>query len=276
MCPACRAPIALDDAVCGRCSLAVRPTCAVCAEALWVGVDACPGCGEAVENVAGPEVAEAAIAAEPLPLLPPHIEDARFVPRAPAPDEAWPAEGLANGRRRRQWLHVLAVGVASGVIVAGGLLALELVGSRSRLGDVALEERSFAQLGFAVSHPAGWTVASSRAGGLDAVEFTDPTQPSQRGFRVVVDDVPLGRVRDEVEELYRRRRADYRAIAMTDGRVGGRPAVRHVFLDSGLAYEQWWVERTGGTHRIELWSAEREAEDATVLYERIVRSFEAL
>lgn len=250
----------------------MRATCAACGEALWVGVVDCPTCGEPVEEPWGwapPELAAEAVSREPTDVAP---TVAIETIQAPPPEQAW---AVPVHRRGRQWLNVVAVGLVSGVIVAAGLLALELVGpNRSRVLDTTLEERSFERLGFAISYPTGWSVGTEGTGVVESVSFTDPDEPSQRGFRVVLEDVALDRVREDVEDRYRLRRPGYRLIGMTDEEVAGRPTVRHVFADEGLVFEQWWVERPEGTFRIELWSPERDAELAADVHDRIVRSFD--
>lgn len=206
-------------------------------------------------------------------------------PPAPSPPVTAPAEPVPPPpripERRHEWIHVFIVGLVAGIVVAAGLLALELVAPGGLpTEEVELRAQSFPGLGFAVSHPVGWTVESSPVEALDAVSFTDPRRQdgaSRRGFRVVADSVPLERVRNEVEELFRRKRADYRKITITDGlELAGEQALRHIFRDGGLIFEQWWVPREGGTFRIEFWAPASEQEVANAENGRILETFQVV
>lgn len=254
----------------------MRPTCPECGEALSVGMEACFGCGAPLEG-AEPATAPTHLVEEPAAAeLPPPVVEQPPAAEPPVVDEPpVVAEPPRSRERRHEWIHILVVGLAAGIIVAGGLLALELVGpERLLIRDDELTQRSFPGLGFAVSHPVEWTVEAGRLRRLDAVSFADPERVTRRGFRVIVDGVSMQRVRGEVEALFRRERPGYRKLGITDElELAGRPALRHVFIDGPLVFEQWWVTRNGGTFRIEFWAPEGEREGANAENGRILETF---
>jgi len=126
ICPACRAPISLEASLCGRCGLAVRPTCPSCGEPLQAGDESCSRCGVALDDVA--------FAAPPPPPAPP----------APPPPTSMAVEVLERARhesvplaspkprrkRGRVLLQLVVIAVVAGVLVAGAMLALQLVAPR--------------------------------------------------------------------------------------------------------------------------------------------------
>lgn len=257
VCPNCRASIPLDTAVCPECGAAVRPTCAHCGEALAVGDERCPACGEPVGGAA-PEPSTSTAPVTPV------------VSVTPAQTEAEPER--RSRVRLPPYRHLVAIGLVSGLVVAAGLLALELVRPSSGLHSVSLESATFEELGFAVGYPAGWTVQPGRHQRRDAVTFLDPSR-SDRGFRVLVDDLSLEQARERTEARSGDR--GYELIGIDpSAEIGEVNALEHIYNEDGLHHEQWYVERPGGTFRIDFWAPAGRAEEASALNAQIVDSFE--
>lgn len=255
ICPACRAPITLDAVFCARCGLAVRPTCANCGEALGAADTACARCREPVESAASP-VATGRMRrlAGPVPVT---------VAEQPAP---------APTRRTRRGVvtQLVLIAVVAGVLVAGGLLALEVFTPRPA-APVDLIHRSFPSLGFSVSRPPDWKEVSRRVGGNPGVVFSPG--PS-RGFSVSSVPTTLARARVAVAREMRNPPANKRPIGVTDDvAVDSRDAFLYTLVQDAQYRQQWWVERPGGVFRIEFWAPEYNQRDAGELAQHIVDSF---
>jgi hypothetical protein len=172
----------------------------------------------------------------------------------------------------------VAVGLVAGLVVALGLLALELVGPGSGLdsGDPSLQRQTFDDLGFAISYPSGWTLQTARVQRLRAVTVVDPLEArAQRGFRVALDTVSLRQAESGVRSLSRDGRRTYQRISIDAAvEVAGAPALEHIYSSGGLRFEQWYVARAGGTYRIEFWAPVARAEEASTVNARVLDSFE--
>lgn len=172
----------------------------------------------------------------------------------------------ATARRGFPWKWAVA-----GVVVAATLLLVVALrpppapspspslASSPEASSVALVERAFPDLGFAVSHPATW-ISSRRTieEGRVAALFRDPESGTrerpERAFDVISENVSLSEARGRVEEDFRARFPGYAKIGITDGlQAAGRPAFRHEFFVERLRYVQWWIERDGGSLRVTFW-----------------------
>jgi len=184
-----------------------------------------------------------------------------------------PAVALGTREYRRRGAvfgQLLVVAVVGGVIVAGGLLALEAFAPR-RAPSVDLVHRSFPALGFSVSRPANWTESSPRDG--TAIVFTAPA-PDTRQFRVAVEAATLNHARLVIMADMSHPAVGRKPIGVSDPiSVGGKPALRYAFTESGRLVQQWWVERPGGTFRLEFVSPRSVQRQAEPLAARIVDTF---
>lgn len=271
VCPACRAPIALDAALCSRCGLAVRPTCASCGEALGVSDRSCPRCGEYVESGFVPPVVPRTVHLEYADTA--IVEEAAQTERderaqPPAGTSAQSAQTRVGGRRVVVQLIVIAL--VAGVLVAGGLLALELFAPRPA-APFDLVHRSVPDLGFSVSRPATWIESSRRVGPDQVLAFTEPN--GSRGFRVVVGKTPFAQARAAVANEIRRPPAGTNPISTDNVTVDGRPAIRYALIKNGQYRQHWWVERSGGVFRVEFWGPEWNQRETEELAVHIIETF---
>jgi hypothetical protein len=172
-----------------------------------------------------------------------------------APERAAPERTGARPRRHR---HVALIAVVAGLVVTGVLLGLEVV-APNRDAPFDFVHRSFPALGFSLSRPNAWSESSTRVGGRPAVVFTEPG--GLLSFRVVVDVVTLSRARTTIA-------GEASTVA-----VGGSPAIRNSFALGGTLVQQWWVQRPGGTFRLEFFAPEDDATDARRLAADVVGSF---
>jgi hypothetical protein len=146
-------------------------------------------------------------------------------------------------------------------------------------GPVALAHRAYADLGFTVSVPANWQesrriVEEGRAGVLHFDPTTGTVARPRRAVDVIIEIAALPDVRRGVVEIFSKRFKEYRQIRIVDGLdVGGRAAFRHEFLAEGLRYDQWWIERTGGTFRVTFWAPIEEFPGAGALNDQIIATF---
>jgi hypothetical protein len=235
---------------------------------LTVGDVNCPHCGEVVRGVGAEPRVSTAPAAVPPPVV---------VAREPSAETVTvPAPRPAPAVRMPPFRHLVAIGLVAGLLVAVGLLSLELVGPGPALdpGDVDLQEQEFDDLGFVISSPVGWSVRRGRVERLQGVTFIDATEAGQRrGFRVVLDKLSLREVNRHLASLVRNR--DYDRISADSGvEVGGQPALEHVYTQGGLRFEQWYVERPGGSYRIEFWAPMDATEQASTVDAQILDTFE--
>lgn len=243
----------LDASLCGRCGLAVRPTCANCGEPLLPGRDSCPRCREPVQAPLA-STTPAAIATE--------------VGTAVAP----PA---VRTRRRGGFARFVFIAVVAGLLVAVGLIALELVVQRPAPPS-GLVSRSYPALGFAISEPEGWDVSQ-----VDlphpVVEFFEPdidTVAGKRGFRVALEPSTLQQARKAVADDIRRGGRNYKLVGVSAGLAAdGQPAFRYEYSSDETYVQQWWVTRPGGTFRIEFWGPSSDRDDTDALAARVLDTF---
>jgi hypothetical protein len=258
--------MALDVPLCGRCGLAVRPTCANCGEALAAGDVACRRCREPLEVMASPRATVAtAVAVEP---------DVHVATEVVAP----PLVPVARKRRRRRGvaLRVVVIAIVAGVLVAAGLLALELVAPRPAV-PIGLVHRAYPDMGMAISAPEGWVASTGPDKQRPVVEFFEPDldrHAGQRGFRVAVEKAKLADARKAVAADVRRGGPGFRSIDVAGGLAAdGHAAFRYEYVDHATYIEQWWVARPGGTFRIEFWAPLSDQSNTTALAQQIVDTF---
>jgi hypothetical protein len=189
------------------------------------------------------------------------------IPVAVAPPPSPPAR-----RRSRSGMvaQLLVIAVVAGVLVAGGLLALELFAPRGA-APVDLVHRSFPDFGFSVSRPPNWTEAVRRLGANPAVVFT---ADATHGFQVVAVPTTLAQARAAVAQEIGRPPPNKDPIQVNDDAVvDSRPAFRYALIQDGRYREEWWVARPGGAFRIEFWAPEYNQRDAAELAQNIVDTF---
>src|SRR5205807_5034906 len=123
----------------------------------------------------------------------------------------------------------------------------------------------YPSLGFAVSVPKSWV--ASTIGVAQGVSFNDPASKdaSRRGFRVLLQPSSLGAAQNSVLGEIRRPPAGKDPIAVNNGlAVGGNRAFRYTYGMGDTYVEQWWIERTGGTFRVDIWTPASEQSTAGV------------
>lgn len=265
---------------------------------------ACPRCWEVIEHPAlvGDGAAEASILHEPVET---EYEATGTEPVAvvhtPAgvPDPDPTTEVAAVGTRRRQVTRIpvrtdarrkirfgrlLLVGVVAGLLVAIGLVALEVFVPewRGTLPDrVKLVREAFPDKDFAISVPEGWDVRNEDFDGKPGVAVFEPVGAAQddrlRRFNIVGITRSLDQARALAEDRAPASARDYEEIDITDGlRLDGRRAFRHRYADGEEYREEWWVQRGEGTHRIEFVSPMSRREESAILFVRIARTFDVL
>ena len=257
ICPACRSAIPLDAALCGRCGLAVRPTCSNCGEVLASGDVACRRCRERIEAPPSEPVYAARVVAPP--------QTVTLVPRV-----AVQKPRVAEGKRSRSAVAVqlLVIAVVAGVVVAGGLLALELFAPRSE-APFDLVHRSYPALGFSLSRPNNWV--ESLHGATLVVSEPDG---AARGIRVVAERKTLAAAHSAVSGEMRKPPGSRDPIALSDAMsVDGHAAFRYSFAEGGRFVEQWWIERPGGTFRVEFWAPQSAERDEGLFAGQIIATF---
>ena len=144
---------------------------------------------------------------------------------------------------------------------------------------VQLVERAYADLGFALSVPASWQEYRRVVEeGRNAVLNFDPATGTQARPRHAVDVIPevgaITDVRQGVEQVFSQRFKQYQKVRIVDGlTVGGRAAFLHEFLAEGLRYDQYWIERTGGSFRVTFWAPIEDFPAAGALNDQMIATF---
>jgi hypothetical protein len=263
VCPACRATIALGSHVCGRCGLAVRPTCANCGEPLTIGMAECWYCREPIE---------AALQPPPPPVVAPPPPPQPFAP-LPRPV----VRPVVPRRHRVSAGRVLMEGIVTAFLLTFGMLMLEaFIPKYTSTSPVAatLERRAFTGLGFAISHPSGWQVTETANG----VTFRSGERAGGRSTRSFVVDpgqIAFKDVKEEGEHIDDGRFSDH--VVLTSGAQtrGGKRAYTRVVAAEGLRFEQWWIDRGKVSLRIEFRSRGAD-DDAPAINTRIIDTLELL
>lgn len=253
---------------------------------------ACPRCWEVIEQPAS--LAEGALIYEEhqaeyaeLPRVDHHLEQTAQVRAMTLTHEeptyyAPPIE--ATPRRRVRVGRLILLGLLSVVLLTLGLLALEAWGPQLR-GDlveqVRLDRESFPSLDFAIRAPRGWEVREGTVGGRPAVVVREPATDEPAGelreFGVFVEKRSFDRARELADERIPASAEDYDEIGIIDGlTVDGRSAFRHLYTDEDEYIEDWWIERGGGTFRLEFSSPISRREESAQLNVRIARTFDVL
>jgi hypothetical protein len=184
--------------------------------------------------------------------------------------------GLSRSKRRL--LGFGAIALMSGLVVAGVLIAVKPFEPVPTVTDGGLARHSYAVLGFAVSVPSNWTDRATTVGGSRGVAFSDSSHnASQQGLRVLVESASLAAAENAITAEIRRPPAGKDPIAVNDALVvGGRRAFRYTFEYAKTYYEQWWVERPGGTFRVEFAAPVTNQHEAGLVADRVVRTFAVL
>ena len=235
----------------------MRPTCSNCGEVLAPGDVACRRCREAVEAPPSEPVYATHVVAPP--------QTVAVVTRV-----AVEKPRVAERKRLRPAVAVqlLVVGVVAGVVVAGGLLALELFAPRSE-APFDLVQRSYPALGFSLSRPNNW-VESLRGTTLVVSE----PNGGARGIRVVAEGKTLAAAHIAVSAEMRKPPRSKDPIALSDAMaVDGHAAFRYSFDEGDRYVEQWWIDRPGGTFRVEFWAPRSAERDAGLLAAQIIATF---
>ncbi len=265
---------------------------------------ACPRCWEVIEQLSyapieafseGAVIEEAAAAA-PAPSADQPYEQYRqheqsyatsyvaaptITQEAPAVVYTPVAVEAPRDRRKLRLGRAIFIGVVAGLLVAGGLIALEAVGPRLRGNEpdqVELVREAFPDLDFAIRAPRSWDVRPQRVSGLPAVTFLEPLREgADRRFRMALDKRSFDTARREADDRDRSSGTSYDEINIIDGvRLDGRKAFRHLYTLRDEYRETWWIERGSKTYRLEFWSPLSRREDSAQLYVRIARSFDVL
>src|SRR5439155_12370517 len=93
---------------------------------------------------------------------------------------------------------------------------------------------------------------------------------SRRGFRVLVQPSTLAAARNSVTAEIRRPPTGKDPIAINNGLiVGGYRAFRYTYGQDGTYVEQWWIERTGGSFRVDIWMPA--SEQGAAVGDRVIR-----
>jgi hypothetical protein len=162
---------------------------------------------------------------------------------------------------------MVVIAVVAGVLVTGGLLALEVFAPRSQ-APFDLVHRSYPALGFSLSRPSTWreTVRGT------VVTIAEPD--NARGFRVVVEKQTLAAAHVSVAAQVRRPPAGIDPISLSDAvTVDAQSAFRYTFNSGGRYVQQWWIARPGGTFLFEFSTGQGAEADAGKLAEQIVETF---
>jgi hypothetical protein len=197
---------------------------------------------------------------------------AAYAPAPPAPP---------RDRRKLRLGRAIFIGLVAGLLVAGGLIALEAVGPRLRGNEpdqVELVREAFPDLDFAISAPRSWDVRPQRVSGLSAVTFIEPVREgANRRFRMTLDRPSLDGARREADDRDGAAGSSYDEINIIDGvQLDGRKAFRHMYILGDEYRETWWIERGPRTYRLEFWAPLSRREDSAQLYVRIARTLEVL
>jgi hypothetical protein len=155
--------------------------------------------------------------------------------------------------------------------VAGVLFVVKPFGPGNAQQTSGLVRFTYLNLGFAISVPQGWRDAP--IGAAQGVSFGNPAVPG-RGIRVLLDNAPLAAAQNAVVNEIRRPPAEKDPIAINDGlTVGGSAAFRYTYGLGGTYFEQWWVQRNGGTYRIDIWAPATAQAEVGPLGDRVVHTF---
>jgi hypothetical protein len=190
--------------------------------------------------------------------------------------EPWPPSSDPQRSKLRP-LRVTIIGVLAGLLVATGLLVGEGVFLEYRYPDprtVELSDQPFAQLGFSIDVPLAWDVDAVNS----SVTFSDPDRPDDRGWRVVAETRSFETARNDLDRFNRARFSSFIRLARTtDELVSGRSAIRSEFIGNDLEYRQWWIDGgRDGSFRLESWFHPAEGDEAIVLDQRMVETFDVL
>jgi len=263
---------------------------------------ACPRCWEVIEQPA--VFAEAAVLSEgsfvqdnvgraaPAVAVEQSYEPYQSFDQRPVPDHTvtqqapvvayQPAAPVRVRDRRKMRLgRAIGIGLAAGLLVAIGLIALEAVGPRLRGNQpdqVRLTREAFPEMDFAISAPRSWDVRPQTVGGLPAVTFLEPAREGgKRSVRVAVDRTSLDRARQTADTRGSTSARRYEEINIVGGiRLDGRETFRHIYLEGDEYRETWWVTRDSGTYRIEFRSPLSRREESAQLNVRLARTFDIL
>jgi hypothetical protein len=116
-------------------------------------------------------------------------------------------------------------------------------------------------------------------GVAEGVSFSDPSSKdgARRGFRVLLQPSSLAAAQKTVAGEIRRPPASKDPIAVNNGLViDGNRAFRYTYGMGDVYVEQWWIERTGGTFRVDIWTPASEQNSIAGVGDRVVRTFEVL
>jgi len=232
--------------------------CSNCGEALVPGDLTCRRCREPVQAPPS-EPVYTAHAVVPAP------QTVALAPRV-AVDTARVAQPKRS--RRAVAVQLVVIAIVAGLLVAGGLLALELFAPRSQ-APFDLVHRSYPAFGFSLSRPNNWQESVHG----ESVAFAEP-HGGAHGFRVVVERRTLAAAHVLVSGEMRKPPRSKDPIALSDAvTVDGSAAFRYSFDQGGRFVEQWWIDRPGGTFRVEFWAPQSGERDAGRLSEQIIATF---
>jgi hypothetical protein len=211
-------------------------------------------------------------------MAPPIVEQAPPPPVVPmrVMDE-WPRSPDRRRRRKFRPIRVLIIGLVAGLLVAAGLLAGEGVAPRYLYPDpqtIELREVLYTELGFRLNVPATWKVDTAN----NNVTFSDPDRSDDRGWRVVAEPASFDTARNNLDRYNRSRFSSYLRIdRTTDELISGRSTIRSEFIGNDLEYHQWWIDAgRDGSLRLESWFHPAEGDEAVVLDQRMIETFEVL
>lgn len=178
-------------------------------------------------------------------------------------------------RRRGGFARLVFIAIVAGLLVAVGLIALELVVQRPAPPS-GLVSRAYPAFGFAISEPEGWDVSQADQP-HPVVEFFEPdndTVAGKRGFRVALERSTLQQARKAVAEDIRRGGRNYKLVGVSAGLAAdGQPAFRYEYVSDETYVQQWWVTRRDGTFRIEFWGPSSDRNDTDALASRLLDTF---
>jgi hypothetical protein len=191
-------------------------------------------------------------------------------------DESAVVERPDRVRRKRRrgavLVQLLVIAIVAGLLVAGGLLALEAFAPRPA-APFDLVHRSFPAIGFSISRPPNWTESVQRVRGHQAVVFTEPGG-TRRGFHVISEQSTIAKARTAIIAGAKHPSKGRDPIGLTDSlSVGGHRAFRYTFTEGGTFTQQWWIQRPGGVFLVELWAPDSDVEGAGQLGDRIIETF---
>jgi hypothetical protein len=171
---------------------------------------------------------------------------------------------------------VLVEALLAALLLTFALLAIEVFAPKytstsSRLGGS--EPRTFADLGFSIDVPDGWTVdTSERAASFYSGEEVGTV--STRGFRVSPTTVAFKDVPRSSERTDASRFVSHDVVETSRGKRGGRNTYQRVLFVEGRRIEQWWIDLgRGRSLRVEFWSRAAD-DDAPATNARILDSLD--